>query len=133
MLSPTEQAAFLRGQTLKRNIRAAAALAGIYDDSALGDAVGVGRNTVGGWWLGAKPSAPTILRLSKATGLSTDALARFIHEDGPPPVLPEDLWQSGSEGIRDALRQERERQAPRAPGTPDESPSQWRPDDERGS
>lgn len=87
MLSPTEAAARHRGQELRRVMRAAAAMRGIYDDLAIADAVGVHRNTVSGWWKGATPEPDTLLRFAEATGLPIDELARFVHYGGPPPRL----------------------------------------------
>jgi transcriptional regulator with XRE-family HTH domain len=60
----------------------------LYDDASLGEAVGVGRGAVAGWWHGAKPSGVTIYRLADVTGLSPDELTRFVYSDGPPPALP---------------------------------------------
>lgn len=87
VLSPTEEAARHRGQELRRVMRAAAAMHGIYDDLAIADAVGVHRNTVSGWWKGATPEPDTLLRFAEATGLPIDELARFVHYGGPPPRL----------------------------------------------
>lgn len=112
VLSPVEAAAIERGQTLKRYVRAAAAMNDLYDDASLGDAVSVSRGTVAGWWRGAKPSGDTIFRLARATGLSPDELTRYVYSDGPPPGLPlagSPVVTSVQEGLlRDQERQERE-------------------------
>lgn len=89
MLSPMEAAAATRGLALKRYVRAAAALQGIYDDATLADAASVKRGTVAGWWRGAQPSPETLRHLAGATGLSLDELAGFIYYDGPAPHLPD--------------------------------------------
>lgn len=88
MLSAAEAAAFSRGQEFKRIVRAAAALSDLYDDSALAAAVHASRNTVAGWWRGARPEPARIEDIATATGLSRDELVDFIHYDGPPPHLP---------------------------------------------
>ena len=89
VLSPVEAAAFSRGQALKRYVRAAAAMQGLYDDVALANATKVKRGTVRGWWVGAQPSPVTIQRLAAATNLDLDELVAFVHFDGPPPHLPD--------------------------------------------
>lgn len=89
VLSPAEVAAFERGQDLKRYVRAAAALVGMYDDTAIGRAVGRTRIAVGKWWTGAKPEPDAVRAIADATGLSVDELGRFIYYDGPPPHLPD--------------------------------------------
>ena len=87
-LSPAEFAAWDRGQTLKRYVRAAAALAGLFDDTAIATAVERGRITVGKWWTGVKPEIEAIGKLADATGLSTEELTRSVYFEGPPPTLP---------------------------------------------
>lgn len=89
MLSPSEAAASARGHLLKRYVRAAAAMQGIYDDVALAEEVGIGRGSVAGWWKGAKPSPETVRSIAEATGLPTEELVAFIYYDGPPPRLPD--------------------------------------------
>jgi transcriptional regulator with XRE-family HTH domain len=88
MLSQAEAAAAQRGQLLKRYVRAAAAMQGIYDDVTLGEAVGVQRGAVLGWWRGSRPSPMTLRDLADATGLAVDELAAFVYYDGVPPRLP---------------------------------------------
>ena len=46
-------------------------------DAALAEAVGVQRSTVLRWRQGQVPKVPTLLRLSKATGTSTDTLLKI--------------------------------------------------------
>lgn len=101
MLSPAEAEALHRGTELKRYVRAAAALSGIYDDVALAEAVGVNRGAVGGWWTGAQMKSDTLSRLADVTGLDLDDLTHFVYFDGPPPRLLDDLALSPvREGIR---------------------------------
>lgn len=90
MLSAVELAAMERGQMFKRYVRAAAALRGLFDDTALGAEVGRTRIAVGKWWTGSRPEPDAILRLADATGLSVDELTRYVYYDGPPPHLPAD-------------------------------------------
>lgn len=118
MLSPAELAAHERGRTLKRYVRAAAALNDIYDDTTLGDAAGVGRGAVAGWWKGTRMSTDTISELAGATGLSRDELIEFVHYGGPPPMLPDPAILPVQEGIQRA----EERLAGEAPGTPPQPP-----------
>ena len=94
MLSPVEAAALDRGQILKRYVRAAAALQGLYDD---------------------------IRRLAEVTELSFDELTRFVYLGGPPPRLPE---ASGPAGLREGVRRAEERPDDEAPDTPAPSPGQ---------
>jgi hypothetical protein len=121
VLSPIEAAALLRGQILKRVVRAAAALNDLFDDVALGDAVGVGRGAVGRWWVGAQPSGPTIFRLASVTGLSPDELTRFVYFDGPPPTLPA-AGSPVASSVQEGLRQDQELQQREDPGMPQPSP-----------
>lgn len=121
MLSPVEAAAMARGQILKRYVRAAAALNDLYDDVALGEAVGRNRAAVGNWWRGSRPDPEVLFRLADATGLSPDELTRFVYSDGPPPALP----QPGSPvvaSVQEGLRQDRQPRQPEAPDTPEPSP-----------
>lgn len=87
MLSPTEVAARDRGQELRRVMRAAGAMNGLYDDLSIADAAGVHRNTVAGWWKGATPEPSSLQRLSEATGLALEDLAAFVYYGGPAPRL----------------------------------------------
>lgn len=87
VLSPAESQALERGQALKRYVRSAAALNGLFDDTALGEAVGRTRITVGQWWRGARPEPDAIARIADVTGLSTDELTRFVYFDGRPPTI----------------------------------------------
>jgi hypothetical protein len=89
VLSPAEAVSFARGQELKRYVRSAAALRGMYDDTAIGEAVGRTRIAVGKWWRGAKPEPEAVRALADATGLAIDELGAFIYYDGPPPHLPD--------------------------------------------
>jgi transcriptional regulator with XRE-family HTH domain len=77
-----------RGAVLKRHIRAAAALRGFYDDSALARELGIGRNTVGKWWTGVHPEAENLAALERVTGYDAAALWRFIEHEGPMPPMP---------------------------------------------
>lgn len=117
VLSPQE----IRGQLLKRYVRAAAALSELYDDVALGEAVGRNRAAVGNWWRGARPEPEVLFRLAEVTGLSTDELTRFVYSDGPPPSLPE-AGSPVATSVQEGLRRDRRRPQPEAPGTPAPSP-----------
>jgi len=107
VLAQNELARATRGEDFKRLVRAAAALVGIYDDKALAEAVGRQRNTVAGWWRGAKPEPDTIQPLGRVTRLDADELYRYLYLGGPVPRLA----QPGSpadralqEGLRQGLR-----------------------------
>lgn len=123
VLSPQEAAAFDRGQTLKRVVRAAAALNDIYDDVALGSAVRRNRAAVGNWWRGARPELDVLLRLADVTGLSSDELTRFVYSDGPPPALPEPGSPAVS-SVEEGVRLGRERQQRSTPSRPERLPRQ---------
>ena len=109
----------MRGQLLKRYVRAAAALSGLFDDASLAKEIGIGRGAVAGWWTGSQPSAPTIFRLAAVTGLSSDELTRFVYDDGPPPSMPapgSPVDASVQEGLRrDQSRQQPEGHEPPSP------------------
>lgn len=114
MLTLAEQ----RGLTLKRYVRAAAAMRDLFDDTALGQAVGRTRITVGAWWRGAKPEPDAIVKLAEVTGLSADALIQFVYFDGPEPRpigadAPEvadaiDAQAQAIRGVREEMAQARE-------------------------
>lgn len=101
VLSPAEDAALVRGQDLKRRVRAAFADRGVYDDTAIGDAVGVGRGAVLAWWRGSRPLPGVLQRIADATGLSLDELTRYVYFGGPLPQLP---GQSDLSTVIDATR-----------------------------
>lgn len=117
MLSPAELAAVERGQLLKRYVRSAAALQGLYDDVAIGDAVGRTRMAVGQWWRGARPEPATLRRLAEATGLSIDELSRFVYYDGPPPRL-----DATTSAVLEGARRDLATQDVEGPDTPPEPP-----------
>jgi len=119
VLSPVEAAARDRGITVKRYVRAAAALRDLFDDTAIAEVVGVNRGAVAGWWKGAQMTPDTIRNLAEATGLSVDELTRFIYYAGPPPRLPE---ASGLAGLREGVRRAEEPPSAEAPDTPVRSP-----------
>lgn len=119
VLSPVDAARHTRGQELKRCVRAAVALRGIYTDTALGDEVGVGRGAVLGWWTGAHIEPDNMLRLAEVTGFSFDELSRYVYRDGPLPRLPE---PSGPAGLREGAQRAEERPDDEEPGTPSPSP-----------
>lgn len=93
MLSPSEAAARYRGQELRRVMRAAAAMHGVYDDLAIADAVGAHRNTVSAWWRGSQPEPLTLRRFAERFGLSIEALSAFVYYGGPPPTIE---WPTGT-------------------------------------
>ena len=72
---------------VKRVVRAAAALRGLYDDTAIGRVVGRTGVTVSRWWQGQLPDARTLLQLAQAIGLDYEELAKFWIGSGPPPTL----------------------------------------------
>jgi transcriptional regulator with XRE-family HTH domain len=121
VLSPSEAAVKLRGQILKRYVRAAAAMNDLFDDAALADAVGIGRGAIAGWWRGAQPSGQTIFRLAAVTGLSADELTRFVYDDGGPPSLPAPgSWTASS--VQEGLRRDQSHQPLEDPEPPLPSP-----------
>lgn len=127
VLSPTEAANRDRGLDLKRHVRAAAAMHGLYEDTAIATAVGVGRGTVLGWWRGSKPEPATLRHLAEVTGFDPEELATFVYWDGPPPRQP-----SGLAGLR--LGAERGQKPPddEAPDTPAQSPERPPRNDPQG-
>lgn len=120
VLSPADAAALVRGQALKRCVRAAAALRGIYDDTAIGEATGVSRGAVGAWWDGAQMKPETIQRLSEVTGLSFGELTEYVYLGGPLPHLPE---PSGPSGLREGVRRAQEPRDGEAPDRRAQSPA----------
>lgn len=114
VLSAQEVRAQNRGQLLKRYVRAAAALRGMYDDKAIAAAVGRGRGAVGAWWTGSRMEPDTIMRLADVLGLSFEELSRFVYGDGPPPRLP----ASGPAGLQEGVRRAQGRLDDEDPGTP---------------
>jgi transcriptional regulator with XRE-family HTH domain len=130
VLSAVEMTALTRGQMLKRYVRAAAALQDLYDDSALGKAVGRNRAAVGNWWRGAKPDPEALLALADVTGLSTDELTRFVYADGPPPTLPE-AGSPVESSVAEGLRRDQQHQPSEDPDTPAQSSA--RPPRESGA
>jgi hypothetical protein len=96
-----------RGKVLKRYVRAAAALHGIYDDVALADLMDLPRGTVNGWWKGAQPKPVNLPKLARATGYDLDELTRFILYAGPAPHLPDPVAAAAevrAEAARRAIR-----------------------------
>ena len=121
MLSAPELAAYDRGQTLKRIVRASAALRDLYDDTAIAKALGLQHQSVGNWWTGTRPSVPNLFDLARITGLSADELTRFLYSDGPLPTLPEPgSWVASS--VQEGLRLGRQRQQQSTPDKPSQSP-----------
>lgn len=120
VLSPQAQIAHDRGRVLKQYLRAAAALNDLYDDTALGEAVGMTRAAVKGWWTGAQMKPDTLGDVARITRLSVDQLMSFVYRGGPPPTLPDPANLPVLEGIRQA----RELLADEAPGTPSSLPEQ---------
>ena len=119
VVSLAEDPILARGRQLKRYVRAAAALQGLYDDTAIGEAVGVNRGAVAAWWDGAQMKPETIRRLADVLGLSVEDITRFVYFDGPMPTLPE---PSGPAGLREGVRRAEERPDDATPGTPSPSP-----------
>ena len=116
MLAQTE---LDRGEDFKRLVRAAAALVGLYDDTALADAIGRQRQTVSHWWTGAQPKPDALVDLAETTGLDFDELFRYVYRGGPVPRLV----QPGSpadQGLQEGLRQG-------LPPPPGEGPEQPEP------
>ena len=120
--TPAEVERMARGQDLKRYVRSAAALRGMYDDTALGKAVGRTRIAVGRWWQGAQPETPTLIALARATGLSADELIQFVYNDGPPPTLVAP-GSAADLAVREGIRRDQEHRRPEGPGAPPPSPT----------
>lgn len=120
VLSPADAQAQYRGQELKRHVRSAAALRGIYTDTDLAKAAGVKRGAVKDWWDGAQMKPDTIRRLADATGWSPDELTKYVYFGGPPPTLTEPALLPVLEGIR------RDQEHP-TDATPDAPPPQPEP------
>ena len=120
--TPAEVERMARGQELKRYVRSAAALCGLYDDTALGKAVGRTRIAVGKWWQGAQPEAPTLIALARVTGLSAEELIQFVYNDGPPPSI---AWPGSAidSAVREGIRRDRQRQHGGDPEAPAPSPA----------
>lgn len=121
VLSTIERADRDWGRDFKRYVRAAAALREIYDDTALGDAVGRSRAAVGSWWHGARPEAGTIGALAEVTGWPLDELTRFVHYGGSPPTFPEPNSPAAA-SVGEGLRQDRLDPQSAAHDTPATSP-----------
>lgn len=103
VLSPAEQTARDRGERLKRYIRAAAALQGLYDDTSIADAADVQRGAVAGWWLGSQMKPATIERVADALDVDPDELMAYVYRDAPPPALP-GLLEVGRAGADEGHR-----------------------------
>ena len=121
VLSPAEAQSRARGAEFKRVVRAAAALQGLYDDSAIGDSVHRSRATVAGWWKGAQPSPETLAEIAAATGLSVDELTRFVYFGGPAPRLVAPGSPADS-AVQEGIRRDRERPQPEGPQGSSPSP-----------
>lgn len=135
VLSPLEAEARDRGRDLKRYIRAAAALRGLYDDTAIGAAVEVNRGAVSRWWDGAQMKPETMQRLADATGLKFEDIARFVYFGDRPPDLPEASslpGASGPAGLREGARRAETHPDVAAPGMPARSPVRPPRDDGAG-
>jgi len=129
--SAAELDRLVRGEQLKRHIRAAAALRGLYEDTDIAERVGRTRITVGQWWRGAQPDPASLVRLAEATGLSPDELMRFVYQAGPPPTIVPPA-SAAAEAIREGIRRDRARPLPEDPEGPAPSPVQ-RPPGRRGA
>lgn len=77
-----------RGHEMKRYVRAAAAMRGIFEDRALATRAEVSERTVSGWWRGAVPKHEALDSIARTTGLARDELVDWLYYDGPPPRLP---------------------------------------------
>lgn len=87
VLAPAELERSNWGREFKRYIKAAAALSGLYEDAQIADAVGRTRNTVQGWWRGARPEPDTANELADQLGLDRDEVYRWLYQSGPAPTL----------------------------------------------
>jgi transcriptional regulator with XRE-family HTH domain len=105
VLSPQELDTRDRGLVLKRYVRAAAAIKGLFEDEDIAAAAGIHRNTIQGWWRGTRPAPESLRELAEATDLSFEDLTRFVYLGGPPPLLPEpvDVTADDEERVSDAL------------------------------
>jgi hypothetical protein len=116
VLSHAEAEAHYRGELLKRTLRAAAALRGLYNDEELTAAAEVQRGAARGWWRGARMKPETIRAVADATGLSFDELMAFVHLDGPLPTLPEASQPDPALlPVLEGIRRDLERQADEVP------------------
>lgn len=68
-------------------IRARAALVGLFDDTSIARAIGRRRETVAGWWKGARPDPDTLAELADALGLSRAELFGWVYLGGPQPAI----------------------------------------------
>lgn len=130
VLSPVEAARRERGRALKRYIRAAAARRDLYDDTALGEAIGLSRGAVGAWWDGAQMKPDSIQRLAEVIGVSFEELTRFVYLNGRPPELP---LPSGPAGLQEGVRRGEERPDVEVPDMPARSPGRRPPGAGAGS
>lgn len=119
----------MRGQELKRYVRAAASLRDLFNDADLAREVGVSRMSVEAWWTGSQPKNPTIGKIAEATGLSISELTGFVYHGGPPPLL---VWPGSplEAGGREGIRRDQDRQPGGAPAELPLSPGR-RPRDRR--
>jgi hypothetical protein len=131
MLSPAELDRMERGAEFKRFVRAAAALHELYDDTAIGEAVGRSRIAVGHWWQGVKPEPETLLEIAGVTGFSFEELATFVYNGGPPPRLVECVEAAAESGVQEGIRRDQERPPAADPPEPSQSPAPP-PRDRRG-
>ena len=88
VLSAVELQRAAWGREFKRYVKTAAASREIYEDAVLAERAGVTRNTVQGWWRGARPGGETAVRLARALGLPTDALLRYVYGGEEPTAAP---------------------------------------------
>lgn len=89
----------VRGSVLKRYLRSVAALHARYEDTDLAADLGVSRNTVGAWWMGAKMQPETIKQAADRYGLPLHEVLDFVQFDGPAPSYPEHLMAGFLEGV----------------------------------
>lgn len=127
MLTPADASALHRGRDLKRCVRAAGALRGLYDDTAISEATGVNRGAVAKWWEGAQMKPGTLERIAEATGLSVRELTEYVYYHGPLPRLPEQPM-SGATGLLEGVLRDEEHLDDEAPDAPAPSPGLPLPD-----
>lgn len=101
-----ERERMAKGQELKRYVRAAVALRGLFDDRAIAAALGLSRNTVGHWWTGAVPEPKAVSGIARLTGYSEADLFAYLYAGGPPPAIAS-AWSSG---VQEGIRRDQERQ-----------------------
>lgn len=93
------------GNDLRSVVFAAAALRGIYTESRLAEATGIGRGTMQDWWKDAGPSRDSIARLARTLDLSESLLLRVAGGERPLLRIAEDEPDATGERL-DAMQRQ---------------------------